>query len=74
MDPEIPRLLTIPQFAARHAAFPEASLRWLVFTAGGPRAEPDISNAIVRVGRRVLLDEARFFQCLRGAPSTGGKR
>lgn len=60
-----PALLTVRQFAAKHGAFTEGSIRWLIFNAGSNCARPDISDAIVRIGRRVLIDEGRFFECIR---------
>ncbi len=51
-------LLTVPQFADAHPAFPISSLRWLLYQRKGN----GLHKAVVRVGRRVLIDEARFFQ------------
>lgn len=65
MSSDVPTLLTVRQFAERHPAFSESSLRWLIFIAGTPRAGADISRSIVRVGRRVLLDEREFMKCVR---------
>lgn len=55
-------LLTVKQFAAKHPAFPEGGLRWQIFhedTNG--LAE---SGAVVRSGRKVLIDEDRYFENL----------
>lgn len=62
-------LFTVEQFAAAQPAFTCAALRNLIF-----KAEPRHSSkgeilgngllecgAIVRIGRKVLIDEARFF-------------
>lgn len=65
-----PTLLTVRQFSERHRAFTESSLRWLIF-----QAKPRISSrgempgnglqcALVRLGRRLLIDEAAFFAWL----------
>lgn len=57
-------LLTIKQFAEKHEAFTEGSLRWLIFCASYEN-DPNYSRfhtAIHRVGRRVLLDENEFFK------------
>ena len=60
-------LLTVRQFAARHAAFSEGGLRWLIFNAKGRKSSKDaiapngLEAALVRVGRRVLIDEHAFF-------------
>jgi len=45
-------LRTIKQLARENPAFTEASLRWLVFNA----RHNGLDTAIVRVGRRVLID------------------
>lgn len=66
-DQDIPQLLTVRQFAAEHPAFTEGSLRWLIFKAGsdvscsGGKDYQALNRALVRVGRRVLIDEKRFF-------------
>lgn len=66
----VPTLLTVKQFSERHPAFSEHSLRFLIFRskASGPSGWASLESngleeagAIVRVGRRVLIDEARFF-------------
>jgi hypothetical protein len=45
-------LRTIKQLAQQNPAFTEASLRWLVFNA----RQNGLDAAIVRIGRRVLID------------------
>lgn len=57
-----PRVYTVKQFSARNPAFSEGSLRWLLFNA----RENKLDAAVVRVGRRVLIDEDRFFAWLEG--------
>ena len=65
---QTPNLFTVKQFAEKHPAFTEGSLRWLIFKAGSPAVATDhehnfaLNDALVRVGRRVLIDEAKFFQ------------
>lgn len=55
-------LLTIHQFHDKHPCFPEGGLRWLVFNEEeNGMAEAEV---IVRIGRKVLLDEERFFSWL----------
>lgn len=64
---------TIPQFCHDNPAFTQAAMRALIF-----KAEPRVthegtkpgnglieSGAIIRIGRRVLIDEAKFFQWVR---------
>ncbi len=53
-------LFTVRHFSSKHPAFTEPSLRNLIFKAKGNGLE----IAIVRLGRRVLIDEAAFFQWL----------
>ena len=53
-------LLTVKKFAKKHSAFSESSLRWLIFN----EKTNGFSPAFKRVGRRVLVDEAKFFECI----------
>lgn len=60
---KIPSLFTIKQFCEKHKAFKEAGIRHQVFykeTNGMKK-----SGAIVRNGRRVLIDEEKFFQWIK---------
>lgn len=62
--------LTVQQFAAKHPAFNTGGLRSLIFNEhqnGLAR-----SGAIVRIGRKVLIDEAKFFGWVE-AQNQGGK-
>lgn len=52
-------LSTVRQFAERHPAFSVASIRWQIFHEGTNGLRD--SGAILRIGRKVLIDEARFF-------------
>lgn len=55
-------LLTVKQFAEKHPAFPEGGIRWQIFNeATNGLAE---SEAIIRNGRKVLIDEDRYFAWL----------
>ena len=65
-----PNYLTVPQFASKHVAFPQGSLRDLVF-----HAEYNGLNAmgvIHRVGAKILIDEQRFFDWVATNPSSTG--
>jgi hypothetical protein len=53
-----PSLLTVRQFAEKHPAFTVGGLRFYIFMAQSNGFE----KALVRLGRRVLLDEAKVFQ------------
>ena len=61
-------LLTVPQFAEKHKAWTQASLRSMILNSEprvSSRGEPVPGNglgpAIFRVGRKVLIDEQAFF-------------
>ena len=53
-------LRTVRQIAEANPAFSEASLRWLIFNA----KKNGLNRAIIRVGRRVLIDETLFDEWL----------
>lgn len=54
------RLRTLRQLAERNPAFTEGALRWHVFNA----KSNGLDKAIVRIGRRVLIDELEFNRWL----------
>jgi hypothetical protein len=55
----IPTLLTVRQFSQKHTAFPEGGLRHYIFYSDqNGMAE---YGAILRNGRKILLDEEKFF-------------
>jgi hypothetical protein len=62
-----PVLLTVRQFAEKHPAFQQGSLRNLIFlaenrnTSKGKIAGNGLDIALVRIGRKLLIDEAKFF-------------
>ncbi len=51
------RLHTVRQFCQAHPAFTPGSLRWLLFH----RQTNGLDRAVVHIGRRLLIDEDRFF-------------
>ena len=53
-------LLTFRQFARQYPAFSEASLRWLRFNC----QSNGFATAFVRVGRRILISDGRFFEAI----------
>jgi hypothetical protein len=57
---ETPNLLTIAQFSEKHRAFTVASLRWLRFN----QETRGFARAFLTVGRRVLIDEGKFFYAI----------
>jgi hypothetical protein len=62
-------LLTVKQFPLRNPAFTEASLRNLIFKADDRLSSKGVikgngliaCGALIRVGRKVMIDEAKFF-------------
>jgi hypothetical protein len=49
---------TVKQLAKRHPAFSEGSLRWAIFN----RRLNGFDSCLVRIGRRLLIDEQRFLE------------
>jgi len=58
----IPTLLTVNQFCRKHEGFPVGGLRYRIFHAD-TNGMAD-AGVIVRNGRRVLINEAKFFEWL----------
>jgi hypothetical protein len=64
-----PVYLTVEQFSARNPAFTPPALRNLIFKAEARQSSRGeipgnglaASGAIIRLGRRVLLDESKFL-------------
>lgn len=65
-------LKTFTQFSRDHEAFPESSLRWIRFCSspgrknslGEPIPVNGFAEAFVQIGRRVYIDEDKFFEIL----------
>lgn len=61
-------LSTVRQFSEVHPAFSQGAIRNLIFLSGtrktskGDIAGNGLDVALVRIGRKVLIDEAKFFQ------------
>jgi hypothetical protein len=70
-----PRLIPVPDWNQYHAWPPAGGMRWLIFNAQSNGFE----RAFVRVGRRVLVNEAEFFAAVAAQnakapkPATGPK-
>lgn len=60
MPVAVPNLLTVQMFVQKHPAFTAGGLRWLLFH----RQENGLSRAVVRCGRKLLIDEEEFFSWL----------
>lgn len=65
----MPQLITVAQFARAHPAFSEASLRWRLHHAR--RNGLETSGAIIRDGRRILIDADKFLAYLKARQSRG---
>ena len=53
-------LLTVNQFSKKHPAFSVGGLRWQIFNSVSNGL--DEAGSIVRLGKRVLIDEEKYFQ------------
>jgi hypothetical protein len=67
MNEPIPSLLTVKQFCSKYPAFTEGGLRDRIFYADSNGINK--VGAVLRNGRRVLIDEDKFFKWLRGMQS-----
>lgn len=62
-----PTLLTVRQFSDKHPAFPQGSLRNLIFNAENRQTSKGMVKgngleiALIRIGKKILIDEAKFF-------------
>lgn len=56
---QVPNLQTVPQFAENNPAFPVGGLRWLIFNEDKNGLKE--SGAIIRIGKKVMIDGDRFF-------------
>ena len=65
-----PSLLTVKEFSRKYPSFPEGGLRHLIFNSSerkNSRGEVVSGNGmeeqgvLVRVGRKILIDEDKFF-------------
>ena len=59
----IPQLSTLKQFCNKYIAFTEGGMRDRIFYAESNGLKQ--SGAILRNGRRILIDEEKFFNWLR---------
>lgn len=55
-----PRLYTVNQFVEKHPAFTHGSIRHLIFF----EKDNGFAEAFVRIGRRVFVNEVKFFECV----------
>lgn len=72
-------VFTVAQFADLHPAFSQSALRNLIFKAEDREGAAGIipgnglakAGAIVRIGRKILIDEARFFEWVESQNARG---
>lgn len=64
MNSTVRSLQTVQQFCDENRAFTPGGVRWLLFNRKANGLEK--SGAVVRIGRRVLIDDARFFNWIDG--------
>ena len=62
--------LTVNQFTATHKAFTKGGIRALIFNENSNGLAK--AGAIVRIGRKVLIDETKFFAWVE-SQNQGGK-
>lgn len=55
----VPTLLSIRDFSQKHPFMSENSIRWLLY-----KDEPGIEDCLVRVSRRIYINEQKFFDFL----------
>lgn len=67
----MPTLLTVKQFPPKHPAFTEPAIRMLIFNEKQNGLAD--AGAIVRIGRKVLIDEEKFFDWIE-SQNAGAKK
>ncbi len=67
----MPTLSTVNQFTAKHPAFTHGGLRSLIFNENTNNLKS--SGAVVRIGRKVLIDDAKFFVWIEAQNQAGAK-
>jgi hypothetical protein len=65
------QLRTVQQFSDANPAFSASSIRHLIFqhaprNKNNPYSDHALQHAVIRIGRRVLIDEEPFLNALRG--------
>lgn len=71
-------LSTVRQFSEKFPAFSQGSLRNLIFLADDRKTSKGIISgngldmALVRIGRKLLIDEAKFFEWLENLQAAKG--
>ena len=60
-------LVTVSQLCQRNPAFTEGGIRWWLFH----RESNGLGQAVTRCGRRLYIDEGKFFDWLDGQNESG---
>ncbi|MDD2739914.1 MAG: hypothetical protein PHR94_13365 [Methylomonas lenta] len=66
----MPTLNTVKQHAMKCQAFTEGAIRMLIFNENKNGLAD--AGAIVRIGRKVLIDEEKFFDWIESQNAKGG--
>ncbi|MEY3760329.1 MAG: hypothetical protein RIR39_1820 [Pseudomonadota bacterium] len=61
--------LTVNQFIEKHPAFTTGGIRALIFNENTNGLK--LSGAIIRIGRKVLIDESKFFSWVQAQNKAG---
>ncbi len=61
-DSNTSQLFTVSQFCKKHPAFSAGGLRWQIFNENSNGLAK--AQAIIRVGRRVLIHEGRYLRAI----------
>lgn len=61
--------LTVNQFTAKHTAFTNGGMRSLIFNEHQNGLA--VSGAVIRIGRKVLVDESKFFAWVQAQHKAG---
>lgn len=67
----IPNLLTKRQFLYKHKAFTRGSIDWWIFNANSNGLAE--SGAIIRINRKLLINEEKFFDWVQAHAIGGGE-
>ena len=68
LPPQVRALSTVRQFSEKHPAFSQGSLRNLIYlsterySSKGKIPGNGLDIALVRIGRKLLIDESKFFK------------
>ncbi|WP_058530856.1 hypothetical protein [Legionella rubrilucens] len=66
---QIPSLFTVKQFCEKHPAFTHGGIRHLIFHASTNGLEK--MRVLIRNGRRILINEAAFFNWISNQEKKG---